>query len=405
MSKALLVTGNKDEPPSLAAGATRYFIAATGSLVLNATEANKQITYQQGGVLSNLYIQIATNTVVGASTFKIRKNGADGSESVSITGLTSGEFEDTTNTDTVSVGDEVNYQIIGGAGGTNLSIGVASIVFNATSNTVCILGTGDSASLSTDSTTRYFGLIGAVGQTTTEINRNYQFSNSGTLENLFVYVSANARTTNTIFRTRKSNSTNGAMSVTYGSGVTGILEDTSNTDTVTAGELWNYAIVTSTGAAETITYETVKSEMTTVDSSFNLGSVSNGFVSNADTVYLPMSGFTNPGANTEATVKTEANFAFTMSNLWMYISTAQASPCVTTFRLNGADTLLATSTVSSGEVEDTTHQIAVAATDEINFKIVTTASGWVVQGISFLAGPAVASAVTRFNHLTLLGVS
>src|SRR5690349_17266000 len=94
----------------------------------SAAESNAQITRRVPGVESNLYIRVNTNDR-GTSTLRFRINGGDGNQVVSITASTTGEFEDTSNTDTIAAGDLTDYQITGGAGGTTLTFGIVSTLF------------------------------------------------------------------------------------------------------------------------------------------------------------------------------------------------------------------------------------------------------------------------------------
>src|SRR6185295_7812556 len=80
------------------------------------------------------------------------------------------------------------------------------------------------------------------------------------------YVVTNTRTTNTTFRTRVGGS-NGNQSVVFGSGATGLVEDTSNTDTLSASSLINYSVSTLTGG-NTLSLTFISAEISTTSTIF-----------------------------------------------------------------------------------------------------------------------------------------
>lgn len=391
MAKSLLTTGYADGGQPVNQSLTRYYSTCNGALEANATEASKQITFRSGGVLSNLYAVVTANGVSATTTLRTRVNGSNGAQSVSIGAGVTGEFEDTTNTDTISAGDEVNYQMVVGAGGTSISMGVISSVFAATSNTVSILSTGNSGNVNADSVTRYVGLTGDPNNNATEANVKYQFSNAGTLANLFVNVSTNTRTTDTTFKSR-INGADGAQSVVFGSGVTGILEDTTHSDAIVDGDIVNNAWVTGSGG-NNLAHQNIKYEFTTTNSSFNMGFVSQvGIQIGTGTSYMSVGFNSNSfggAGNTEAHVKTEANFIFTASRLWVYVTQLTTSATID-LRVNAASSVVTVSPSGTGEFEDTTHTVALVASDEIDIRIVSV-SNTTFNGLSLLGGAAAAN--------------
>lgn len=78
-------------------------------------ETLQPYTFRYDATFSNLRVRVNQNSIANPSTFRTRKNGANGGQSVSITGSTTGSFEDTTGTDTVTDGDSLNYQVEPGA--------------------------------------------------------------------------------------------------------------------------------------------------------------------------------------------------------------------------------------------------------------------------------------------------
>jgi len=250
---------------------TRYFAisGAVDTTSESATEADRQITIREAGVFSNLFFRVLTNTCTVTTVLMFRVNGADSALTLNITSDATGEFEDITHTVSVSAGDEVCHQLaIPTEAGTNtLTASLLAVVFTATSGTATVLSQPEALGYSQASTTRYTGLV-SYNATTTEAAAQWSATQAFVGKNLFVYVSANARTTNTTIKTRK-NTADGAVSVTYGNVETGIKEDTSNSDTLALDDEYCLAITTSTGT-ETITVQQRALTVTSASGAFPL---------------------------------------------------------------------------------------------------------------------------------------
>jgi hypothetical protein len=70
------------------------------------------------GVLSAMRFNVFSNTNTGTWTLTVRKNGVNGSQTLSVGATTTGNFEDTTHTDTISETDSITYTATGGTSGT-----------------------------------------------------------------------------------------------------------------------------------------------------------------------------------------------------------------------------------------------------------------------------------------------
>jgi hypothetical protein len=320
------------------------------------TEVNAQVTFRSGGILSALEINVYVNTVLAASTLRIRKNGANGNQSTSITASTTGQFSDTTNQDFIDAGDEVNYQLVVGAGGTSLTPSSFSVLFQ--SDTIQLV-TNSSAGIaySTASVDRYAVPAGGLFADAVSHNANKAKINvAGTWKNLFVNVSANARTSSTTI-TGVKNEVAGAMTVSVGSGATGFFEDTSNTITVAAGDYINYVVTTGINAG-TLTMQHIASgfKPNTNTFPFIVGSISGGSSkagTDAAETFYPVCGSTSgalPVADTPIRVK--GTFGkFTLRVLTNTLNGNTAWDLV----FNGAHQAIAVSVTASttGEFEDT----------------------------------------------------
>lgn len=231
---------------TFAAGTTSYVIAANTGWIVDTVEAENQVTYETAGTLSNLYIYVNTVSGTGTRTLRTRVNNANGGQSLTFTGT--GEFEDTSGTDSISVGDEVNYSLNQPAANT---CGVTAFRTHWLPTTDRVVSMRYHAkgpvTYNVASVTRYTNIAGALLSTgASESNYITPVYGSMTLKNMFLYVTSNARTNNTTYRVRV-NSANGNQNIVVGSGGTGIYEDTSNTDSVVSGDTINYSSTTGTG--------------------------------------------------------------------------------------------------------------------------------------------------------------
>src|SRR3990167_7824688 len=112
MADVLLTTGPLVAQPF----ATLYRavgVAGSGA----GDEVSRQITYRTAGMLKQLYVNVPANTATANSTVRVRKNGANGNQLVTIPSATTGVFEDNVNTDAVAAGDEVAYETVRGGTG------------------------------------------------------------------------------------------------------------------------------------------------------------------------------------------------------------------------------------------------------------------------------------------------
>lgn len=80
------------------------------------TEADLEGRVRAAGTWEELQLEVVTNTRSTTTTIKTRVNGADGNQSIAVSGSSTGTFQDSANTDTVSSGDDINYTVTTGTG-------------------------------------------------------------------------------------------------------------------------------------------------------------------------------------------------------------------------------------------------------------------------------------------------
>lgn len=367
---------------SLNAGTTLYVCASSTSFRSTGTVGIVQITRRSAGVASLLYIELSANAATGSTTVRSRKNGANGGQSMSIAAGATGEFQDTSGSDTLADGDVYNHQIIVGSGG-NITHQHSGHVWTATANTVGRIGDTAQHSTSTASTTTYGAIAGNAHNQATEANANTEFNANGTVRDLYIRISTNARTTATTYTVRR-NSADTSITISVPSSTTGNLEDTSNTSTCTRGDEYCLKRVTGTGTGA-IVIDNAQVEFETTDESFVLGAGQAGGAGfGASTQYIMFSGGTVGGNSDMGKNLTP----YRLSELWTRVSANTATGVSTcTLLQNGAATSVALSIgiTTTGEFQSVSG-IAVAATDELQVECIRGGTGtvttrtWSVRG-------------------------
>lgn len=370
-------TDNNQIPASV----TAYGTVGNGAIYTGVAEANSKVPFRTAGVLSKLTVRIKGNTIVGSSTITIRKNGADGNQTITIPGATTGEFTDASNTDTVTAGDQFDLKFVGGASGTRMNPSTYSLIFAATSGTMEKYNCNGNVAISADSTTYFMPFAGKnESPTTTEANVKSRFHAPGTLKNGYVVVQTNARSTNTTVKSRK-NGADGNISITIPGGSTGIFEDTSNTDTIADGDDLNFSLATLTGGGNFVCCMGAEfiPDANSGTYPFIVASVPGAAVAAATTYYCSIGGYLFPDSVAEANTQIQTGFAWIARNMFCYVSanTGVSGNTTITLRKNAADgnSNITIPAGTTGLFEDTTNSDTIVSTDDVNYKIIGAVGG------------------------------
>jgi len=223
----------------------------------------------------------------------------------------------------------------------------------------------------------YIHITGALQSTptTTETNTQVTFQQGGTLSKFAVNVSSNT-TTICDFRIRK-NAANGNQLVSYGSGETGIKEDLTNTDSVTAGDEINIFADIISGT------------------NINVNNLQTVFDSSTNTYQLLLSGNTPQGQNdnltrfysfsvlssnsTETNTQCEMLTAGTLKHFFVNVTANTHTTANSTFRPrinagNAGSINVVYAATETGIKEDTANTASVTDADDCNFSVVTDAN-------------------------------
>lgn len=371
MGKALLLTSNLS---TAAPTSARYWPMGNAEMYVSTSEATQSITARVPGTLSKLAVRVdATGT---GRSFRVRKNTADGNQTLSPTDSTSGIFEDNSNSDAVAAADLIAFKTSGSTGSPIYYW--ARQVFSATTGHATYHTCATNGNYTTASASRFNPLAGTHAPQSTQANAQCKIRAPGTLQNGQVYVSANGRATDSILYS-SINGVRGNIVITIGAGLTGLFEDTVHTDTLADGDLVGWELVTGSGAG-TLTVQRISSAVVAASGNANdifAGGNSLARAASGTPDYLYIAGqLTAPGS--EALANVRHGFPAILSALRFYVSANTCASTVTVvLRVNGVDTPL-TFTIgaaATGWFEDTTHAVAVGADDDVCISIVGGTSG------------------------------
>lgn len=189
---------------------------------------------------SYLQAYVTSNAHTTNFTFHLRINGSDGNQAAVVTALTTGIFVDTSNTDAIADGDQLNGSLTQSAGtGTMVFVSV-KICFAGTSSKFDLNGgITDSNNGTAAGSINYLRINGFPnGGVTSETNIGHLLKGAFYATNLRIYFdlgdSGGARTIH--FRI---NGANGSLAITIPISTSGYLEDTANVDALSAADLIN----------------------------------------------------------------------------------------------------------------------------------------------------------------------
>jgi hypothetical protein len=229
--------------PAAIAGSHTVYQGLGGRITVNQTvEVQQQAIIRYSATWSNLFTSISANTATSNTTVKSRVGAANGSQVLDIKGGTTGTFEDTVDTDSVTSGNLVDYQLATGSNSSkSVTFDIVQSYFTPGTSAYSIVASGPILQ-GNFGVSPYLYIAGEPNGTLNESNeKTKDEADSLTLSNLFVYVAANTLNGASPFYVRK-NAANGSQSVSIGAAATGSFEDATDTDSLVAGDVFNYQI-------------------------------------------------------------------------------------------------------------------------------------------------------------------
>ncbi len=218
------------------------FVGMSAYTRVTTPEATCAYRWRVTAVLSKLRVYVVSNSCNANTIVHSRVNGVDGNLTLTIGSGATGEFEDAANSDNVAIADEVCYEIDCSASGAGqLSFATYQMRSNSAGQQLLNFNYWPTVGVN-DGDTQYICINSHVALTVTEARAQCDLQGAFDISNLFCYVVANTVNGNTVVVTRVGG-VNGNLTVTVGSGATGIFEDTGNSDSLVAGNLYNFRVV------------------------------------------------------------------------------------------------------------------------------------------------------------------
>jgi hypothetical protein len=355
----------------------------TGARILgDATEADVATPVRSLGTFSTLSV-FAANASSTDGNWQFRIAAGNGNEIVSITALTTGQFTDATNTDAPTAGQTVDVQ----NNSFNGEASVITIVFAATSGTVGRIGIEGGLAFSFAGSTQFCQFNSQSGFSSTEANVQTQLPGACTLQNLAVFCATKGRSkADTVTLRNAVANGNSTVSVTG----TGLFEDTSHTDSISANGKVDIAVTTGSGAGSD-SFTVLSVEQSTGDGSFHVVA-GNGAANtiNQNPAFFGLGGNSqifSSESQFKQTLALDATFSLLGANI-----TANTTGATGTFTLRdtGANSSVVF-TVSSGATgffQDATHTDAAIVGDKLCHQITGLTSGaYTIPALVILATP------------------
>lgn len=219
--------------------ATNVFHPICGAYVNDGyTEADVQWLARGSYTVSKVRVSVYLTS--GTYTLVSRKNGANGS--ISISSITStGIYEDTTNSDSLSSGDLYCFSWNRGSHSDDAYLDTIQSQVTSAADGALVYCAGSDANIGNNAPDNWvMGVSGAFictessYQAVVESDRSVDFRSSVTLSNLRVWASIAGTVTNTI--TVRKNGSDTSLAVSFASGETGAKEDTTDSVSFASGD-------------------------------------------------------------------------------------------------------------------------------------------------------------------------
>ncbi len=213
------------------------FLPFGGSLNGDAeagTEADAQWKNRGYTSIEALQVRVSSNARTTTSTFKDRKNGADGGFQIDYAAGITGTVVDTSTASSLSDGDLINVSLAMGSGAAeNLVVPFVCGTFKSTTGKSEIWAGDAAGEPRTASGTANHSAIGGglVINTVSDANYRSKIGFAAVVSNLRCYVSANTYSGNCTVKVKKNGTS--VITLTISAGATGWQENSSDTNTIT----------------------------------------------------------------------------------------------------------------------------------------------------------------------------
>jgi hypothetical protein len=195
----------------------------------------------------NLFCYVSANAR-SASTFKLQEATVDSATlSLSIGASTTGYFEDT-DSDSIVSGAQVRFVLVTGTGTGSTTFQQLGVWSESTSNSWTYIASrnGTTGGTSTASATQYFAVTGRLSPAGSTRTSQEVAHVGGSVSELEVYVTTNARSTTSTLGIYKNGSASATISISVAAGTTGQFTDSDSESTALNDKITTYS-TTGTG--------------------------------------------------------------------------------------------------------------------------------------------------------------
>src|SRR3990167_6161430 len=357
---------------------SRYYPISGGLSSVTAT-ANAKVAVREAGTMSNFFVRVTTNTHTTAdSVFSVERSSTD-ELGITFAAAETGIKENTGTSTAYVSNDEANIECVTAAnvGTTTITIASMGVQFNPTDTTRTVSWMGVLPGLSTSSEATWWLNPNSYGDyTTTETNAKYRVRGTFTASNFYVTAPTNAK--GLTFKTRV-NGADGNQLISFAAAETGTKEDTTNTDSLVAGDDYYYQVTTGATAGTSQWFIVSTKILSTADEFMIESARSTGVLAQAFNV----TNFMAPGSDvqgistTETDVNSAPRFNFTAKELSALVTANTIATSATVVRtrvnLGNGSQSLSYAAGETGVKSDSvnTDVITGDGTNEFDYSIVT----------------------------------
>lgn len=234
-------------------GSTNTFTQLSGGTAAvgagETTEsATSKITIRGAGTAKGLAAVLTTNTT--GSSIAFHNNGSTGNQTISPgTTAVAALTQDTTHTDALVSGDAADY-VFNAASHTMNTIFVGVEVVGTTSGQD-VVTSEQSSTTSIGTSDVFMGVGNSWGTNATETQSQTKVPYAATSSRMRVHITTNSRSVS-MTMTGRVGAADGNQTITISSSTTGVLEDTTHSDSLSSGALINYKIASTGGTGSAI---------------------------------------------------------------------------------------------------------------------------------------------------------
>jgi hypothetical protein len=353
---------------------------AGAATAATTTEVNTQMAATQDATFSLLGCNIISGGS-GTNNMQFRDAGGNGNQLATRAGT--GLATDAVNTDSLTAADLFNVAFTDT--GTDPVHSWLKVNVAFASGHGCFHASAAYAGINNNnqSDTRYNSLNGGLisdgtGTEAAAQLKNRAYNNWAAIQ---VRVTANSRTTDTVF-TNRINAGNGTGVVTFGSGVTGLLQDTAIGDAVADGDLLDVLCTTSTGT-QNITVTFIGATFTSAGTKSEVAAqlvTGSARAASSTASYVPLGGNlgTLAAGYTEAQSRVPVGFDGVASNLRCFVGANTYGGTATLKLIQNGSAVITTNITAAGAnqwYENTSDTVTFVAADTLSFELDEGTSG------------------------------